>query len=461
MSWDVVVIGAGPAGLAAALQAGEFGLSVLVLDEQPAPGGQRFRAIEAFEQRCLVNQAHLSNEDNHGATLTRAFRRSDITCLSQASVWDVSPGGRQISYLHQGRSYSIRPKAIIVATGAIERPTPIPGWTLPGVMTAGAAQILLRTSGRIPEGRIVLLGCGPLLLLAAQQLRDAGANVVALLQTTSLADFARASLHLPSAMWAPKLLLDGLKLFARTASNRTVSSVRGVKILGENQVRSVEYVAGSQSETFDCDVVLLHFGLIPNIQIPRLAGAELKWDDELKFWQPVTDDWQESSIENLMIAGDSGGILGAEAAEISGKLAVLKIARRLDAISESTLEKIGRNLQRERHRYAMARAFMDAIYRPPLDRFLPIADTVVCRCEEVTAKMIEAGVANGADGTRRLKARVRAGMGPCRGQMCSMATAAILSKKLGIGAGDIELATVRPPIRPLTIGQLAENALED
>ncbi|WP_275593302.1 NAD(P)/FAD-dependent oxidoreductase [Rhizobium gallicum] len=416
--------------------------------------------MEAFEQRCLVNQAHLSNEDTHGATLARAFRQTDIAYLSQASVWDISPGGRQISYLHQGRSYSIRPKAIIVATGAFERPMPIPGWTLPGVMTAGAAQILLRTSGRIPDGRIVLLGCGPLLLVAAQKLRDAGANVIALLQTTSLADFARASLYLPSAMWAPKFLLDGLKLFARTRSIRTVSSLRDAKILGENKVRSVQYLAGSQGETLDCDVVLLHFGVIPNTQIPRLAGAELEWDDELKYWQPVTDDWQESSIENLMVAGDGRGILGAEAAEISGKLSVLKIARRLGAISELAQEKIGHNLRRKRHRYAMARAFTDAIYRPPLDQFLPIADTVVCRCEEVTAKMIEAGVADGADGTRRLKARVRAGMGPCRGQMCSMATAEILSRKLGVKAADIELVTVRPPIRPLTIGQLAENTLK-
>ncbi|NRP70910.1 Hydrogen cyanide synthase subunit HcnB [Ensifer psoraleae] len=457
MSSDVIVIGAGPAGMTAAIQAAEFGLSVLVLDEQPAPGGQRFRDIEMAERQAKRNGGVLDKDDAHGALIARRFRESGVTYLAQASVWDVAADPLEVSYLHQGSSFSVRPEAVVVATGALERPVPIPGWMLPGVMTAGAAQLMLKTSGRIPEGRVALLGCGPLLLLAAKQLLAAGADVVALLQTTALVDLLRAAPYLPSAFLAPKVLLQGLRLLGRTTGINGVASLQGARILGKDSVTGVEYTVGGRTAALNCDVVLLHFGVVPNTQITQLVRADHVWNDRQLCWQPVTDVWQETSIPNVMVAGDGRGIFGADAAGISGRLSVLNIAYRRGAIPEATKDRIARDLRGKHERLARARAFMDIAYRPPASFLRPNADVILCRCEEVLGRDIQAAVANGASGMRRLKAHTRAGMGVCRGQMCSMATSAILSEQLGAELGRLEPASVRPPLRPLTAGQLAST----
>ena len=419
-------------------------------------------SIEDLERRYQAKKLSMKRDDVHGAMITRQFRQSNAVYLNQASVWDISENGKEICYLHQGRSYSVRSRATIVSTGAIERPVPIPGWTLPGVMTVGGAQTLLKTSGRVPSGRIVLLGCGPLLHLAAQQLTDAGGNVVALLQTTSLTDFARATLQFLNALWVPKFILEGLSLLTQSTKIHTVSSVRGFSIVGEDQVHAVEYTCGTRMDVLDCDVVLLHFGVIPNTQITRLAGADHEWNDQQRYWRPITNTWRETSISNFMVAGDGGVVLGAEAAEVSGRLSALGVAYNLGNITKATRDKMAKHLLRQHHRYVKAMSFLDTIYHPPFDSLFPAGNTIVCRCEGIRADMIEAAVANGGVDMRRLKAHTRAGMGPCRGQMCSMATAEILSKKLDLDANSIIApATVRPPIRPLTIGQLADHSMQD
>ncbi|UVK49685.1 FAD-dependent oxidoreductase (plasmid) [Mesorhizobium sp. AR02] len=358
MSPDIVVIGAGPAGMAAAIKAAEFGLSVLVLDEQPAPGGQRFRAIEMAERRATGSGGALDKDEAHGALIARRFQESGVTYLAQASVWDVAADPFEVSYLHQGSSVSVRPEAIVVATGALERPVPIPGWTLPGVMTAGAAQLMLKESGRIPKGRVALLGCGPLLLLAAKQLLDAGADIVALLQTTTFVDFLRATPNLPSAFLAPKVLLEGLKLLGRTIGINAAASLQGARILGEDCVTGIEHTIGRRTTALECDVVLMHFGVIPNTQITRLVRADHMWNGRQLCWQAMTDAWQETSIPNLMVVGDGGGIFGADAAELSGRLSVLKIASQRGAIPEAIRDRLAHDLRTKHSRLARARAFV-------------------------------------------------------------------------------------------------------
>lgn len=456
MSHDVVIIGAGPAGMAAAIQASSFGLKALVLDEQPAPGGQRFRAIELQYRRLRTAGNDLPPSEQNGLDLTRRFRESETRFLDQASVWDISPGGRQISYLRHGQSFTIPANAVVAAPGAYERPVPLEGWHLPGVMSAGAAQTMLKTSGHPVEGRIVLLGCGPLLLLTARQLTNAGANVVGLLQTTGPADFLRAIPYLPAALRSTTLLKQGLQLLTQTPPVPKVFSLRQATIIGDNRVEGVKYHARGASGFIECDTVLLHFGVIPNNQLTRLAGVAHGWNDSQECWQPVVDEWQETSAENLMVAGDSGGILGDEAAEMSGRLSILRIAHRLGRISDRSLSKLAAPLQSGIKRLAAARAFIDTIFRTPETMLIPSGDTIVCRCEEVTAAQIAEASSCGASGLRHLKVQTRVGMGPCRAQMCSMAATAMIAPKIRRGQSPPPPATVRAPIRPLTLGQLAD-----
>ena len=178
---DLAIVGAGPAGLAAAVEARAAGLSVVLLDEQPRPGGQIYREVEEVLATAPARAAALGPAYAHGAGLAAAFRASGAAYLPGAMVWQIEPG--RLCYLAEGRVRVLSAGRILIATGALERPVPLPGWTLPGVMTAGAAQILLKTSGLVPEGGTVLMGNGPLLYLIAQQIGAAGGQVSALVET--------------------------------------------------------------------------------------------------------------------------------------------------------------------------------------------------------------------------------------------------------------------------------------
>src|SRR5262249_17510299 len=182
---EVAVIGAGPAGMAAAIELARRGVSVTLFDENPAPGGQIYRAVDAVVQERPQTARLLGADYVHGCDLTTAFVAFGINHRPGATVWQVERDGA-VGYSRHGRAGVMRARFVIVASGALERPVPVPGWTLPGVMTAGAAQLALKTADLVPDGRIVLAGCGPLLLLVAGQLADAGADIVAVLETTRL-----------------------------------------------------------------------------------------------------------------------------------------------------------------------------------------------------------------------------------------------------------------------------------
>ncbi|MDH3914476.1 MAG: FAD-dependent oxidoreductase, partial [Rhodospirillales bacterium] len=195
---ELAVIGAGPAGLAAAATAAELGLEVALFDDQPAPGGQIYRGVE---KTPLVDPAVLGEDYRRGDGLAEAFRASGAAYHPSCGVWLLTPE-REIGLLDNGRARFVTAGRAIIAGGAMERPVPFPGWTLPGVMTAGAGQILLKSAGIVPEKGVVLAGTGPLLLLLAAQYLRAGVRIAALLDMTSRSNALRALPHLPAALAA-------------------------------------------------------------------------------------------------------------------------------------------------------------------------------------------------------------------------------------------------------------------
>jgi NADPH-dependent 2,4-dienoyl-CoA reductase/sulfur reductase-like enzyme len=455
---DLAVIGAGPAGLAAATTASEYGLSVALLDEQSTPGGQIYRNIEGVDKAALGKT--LGEDYLKGGAINEAFRKSSADYRPGATVWRVDPDG-SLAWTDGTKSRVLKARRIISATGAIERPVPIPGWTLPGVMGAGAAQILMKTAGMVPDGPTVIAGNGPLLYLVANQLFRAGAEIAAILETTRFRDYLAAIPQAPAALRANEYLSKGAQLMQNLKNKglRVQSAVTNIQATGNGTLQKVIYTAQKTEIEVNAITLLLHQGVIPNVQITRQVNADHEWYAPQRYWRPVTDGWGTTSVETLAIAGDGAGILGAEAATVAGRLAALETAKRLGKIDEIDRDVQAGPLLREHNRLASIRPLLDKLYYPSPDILVPTDETTVCRCEEVTAGNIRQCVEEGATGPNQLKAYTRCGMGPCQGRMCGLTVAEVIADARGKPVDEIGYYRLRPPIKPVTLGELA--AMED
>jgi NADPH-dependent 2,4-dienoyl-CoA reductase/sulfur reductase-like enzyme len=449
-SYDLVVIGAGPAGLAAAATASQAGLLTLLLDENVGPGGQVFRAIASTP---VTARDQLGADYWIGADLVQAARASGAEIIQRATVWSLDRQ-LEIGVSIGGASAFIRARRVILATGALERPFPIPGWTLPGVMTAGAAQTMLKSSALVPDGRTVIAGQGPLLWLLAAQILRLGGRIDRILDTTERRNYF-AALPLAFAFLTSPYFAKGLAMMREVrAKVPVVSGVTELAAAGDGQLANVSYVARERRETIPADLLLLHQGVVPNVNLAMAAGVEHRWDERQLCWSPVLDPNGNSSIEGIAIAGDGAGIGGAGAAVVRGRIAARAAVEALApaaATKIASMETLRTGLvQAER-----GRAFLDVLFRPAPQFRIPAADTVVCRCEEVTAKDILDAVAIGATGPNQLKAYRRTGMGPCQGRLCGLTVTELMAQARGKHPQEIGYYRLRAPVKPITLAELA------
>ena len=448
--YDLAVIGAGPAGLAAATVAAKAGLATVLLDEQPAPGGQIYRAITTTP---LQKRGVLGDDYWAGAPLVEACRRSGAQYAPGATVWNLSRD-REIGVSIGGQARMVSAKRVIITTGALERPFPVPGWTLPGVMTAGAAQTLLKSSGMAAQGRVVIAGCGPLLWLLAWQYINAGAKIAALLDTTPSANRMAALPHILPFLGSP-YLAKGLRLLREVRRTvRVIGGVVDIKAQGEDHVRGVSYrTSGGEERMEPCDVLLLHQGVVPNVNLAMSVGIEHRWDDVQLCWAPVLDGDFATSIDGIAIAGDGAGIAGAGAARERGRIAAFAAVRALrpDAVHAGEEVASRHALAREER----GRRFLDLLYRPAAQFRQPAGDTIVCRCEEVTARQIVDTVALGCSGPNQMKSFLRSGMGPCQGRLCGLTVTELMAQARGVSPQEIGYYRLRPPVKPITLAELA------
>jgi NADPH-dependent 2,4-dienoyl-CoA reductase/sulfur reductase-like enzyme len=447
--YDVAVIGAGPAGMTAAATCARAGLSTVLFDEQSSPGGQIYRGIT---RSPLDRQSILGDSYRRGAALAQALAESGAQYVPGATVWSLTRE-REIAVSVNGASRIVRARRVIVCTGTLERPFPIAGWTLPGVMTAGAAQSLLKSSGVVASGRVVFAGCGPLLWLTASQYLEAGVRVEAVLETTPRENYAAALPHLP-AFLISAYRAKGLALVRKV--KRAVRVVTGVTALGahgDSRVREVAYGTGDGETRIACDVLLVHQGVVANVNLAMAAGVEHRWDDAQLCWTPVLDRDGATSIDGVAIAGDGARIGGAEAAEYRGTLAALAAIRALGGKAPQDEPSAART---GLARALRGRAFLDVLYRPPKAFRVPSGETIVCRCEEVTARQIGDTVALGCPGPNQMKALLRCGMGPCQGRLCGLTVTELIADARGITPQQVGYYRLRPPIKPITVGELAE-----
>lgn len=456
---DVVVVGAGPAGLSAATRAARAGLSVVLLDEQDAVGGQIYRAIgRADAQRKEI----LGPDYAAGASIADAFAQSGARYVANASVWQVTRE-HAVHYLKDGKVGSFEAKRVILASGALERPFPIPGWTLPGVMTAGAAQILLKSAGEVPASAPVLAGCGPLLYLLGWQYVRAGVPIRALVDTTRHEDRWRAKRHLLSALRAWPFLSKGLHLIRtlREARVPIYEAADNLSVEGKADSNGVQRAAAlsftSQGRThrIEADVILLHQGVVPNTQFTQALRATHRWNDAQLCFTPQVDAWGELDVPGIFVAGDGAGIGGAQAAAEQGTLAALAAMAQLGAVDAATRDREAAVHRAALERVMRIRPFLDSLYRPRDANRIPADSTVVCRCEEVTAGELRGFVALGCVGPNQAKSFGRCGMGPCQGRMCGLTVTEVIADARKVSPEEVGYYRIRPPIKPLTLGELA------
>jgi len=450
---DLAVIGAGPAGLAAAAEAAGRGIAVTALDENPGPGGQVWRGATSNGAR----PAPLAAGDRAGSD---AFRRAEAAGAGfhfQAVVWDVTDDG-VIAWSDGARSHRLQATAVLVAAGSMERPVPFKGWTLPGVMGVGALQTALKTGGLVPEGRLIVAGAGPLPLLLLSQLRALGVKPLAYLDTTPKGALRRALPLLPAAAWAAPALLrrgQGLLTALRQSGVPVYRGVTALEAMGDGRFERLIATIGGNSLGLEADLLAVHEGVVPQATLPRLLAVPHRWNEARSAFEPVADGHGRVADRRLWIAGDGGGIEGEASAVARGAIAGIDVARALGRLDEAAAAAALAPHLAERRRQQAFRRFIDARYPPAAIGPGLGDDVVICRCERVTAGAIRRAVADGATGPNRVKTFTRCGMGLCQGRMCGLALSELVADATGRPMDEVGALRIRPPVKPVPLGELA------
>ena len=462
--YDLSIIGSGPAGIAAAITARKYGLRVLVLDEQSKAGGQIFRNIEGMEKNFNSELRKLGNEYQSGLSLVKEFKNCGADYFNDQSVWqiDADLGIHHVSASSNKVSSSInsyaKTKHLLIAVGAMERPMPFKGWTLPGVMACTAVDALYKSSGLVPDEEVILAGCGPLLLLIACRLLDAGVKITALLDTNRRLALLKALPYLPKALRSIGYLTKGMAMLhkIRSAGIQIYSGINGMEALGNSKFEKVRFKLGEHTLEKSSGMLLLHNGVVPNLQITRLLGCEHRWYDLQRYWEPVHDEWGNTSVDKISIAGDCGRISGASISEFNGYVSALDTVYKIGVISKNERNRLSLPYRKELSKHKAVRPFLDKLFQPRKTWLVPeIEDTLVCRCEEVTVKDIRKAISTGAHSPDKIKSLTRCGMGPCQARMCGLSVSEIIADQRKISPEDVGYFKIRSPIRPITLAQLA------
>jgi NADPH-dependent 2,4-dienoyl-CoA reductase/sulfur reductase-like enzyme len=457
----LVVIGGGPAGLSAAIAAARAGVPVLVIDENLQAGGQIYRQLP--EPYHVNDPAALGVDYADGQTLLQQVERlSDrITIWNDALIWSVFDS-RQLAIAKGNDLMLVQAEAIVVATGAFERPVPVPGWTLPGVMTAGGAQVLLKSQRVLPGQRVLLAGSGPLQLVVANQMLNAGMDVVAVADSASAFNAWR---YLPDLVRRPDLIKQGLDYLYRLKRggvqmlrSHVLQAIEGDKQAQRAVLGKVDFAGrpvGADKITFNVDTVCIGYGLIPSIWLTFMLGCTHAYNPLVGGWIPAYNENMQTDQPGVFVAGDGAGIAGVLVAKREGRIAGLYAAAHTGMISIEQAEQAARSERKPLASLGKFRRALDHMYRIPSDLYANISDdTIVCRCEGVTAGEIRRAVREGTTALNDIKKRTRSGMGYCQGTNCTPTIAAILAREFGVKPETIKMMTTRPPARPIPLALL-------
>jgi NADPH-dependent 2,4-dienoyl-CoA reductase/sulfur reductase-like enzyme len=458
---EIVVVGGGPGGLSAALAAARAGAQVTLIDGYARSGGQYYRQPpERF-------MAQANQRQRQGRDLAQQVREAGVEICPETIVWNLDDQKRLSTASPRGAG-TLSAKVVILATGTVERLAAFPGWTLPGVISAGAAQTLLYQHV-LPGRRVLVAGTGPLLLVTGAELLEAGAQVAAVLEGARV--LRRGTAHALSAWGQWERLAEGAHSLW-TLARHGVPYRAGWGILAAHGTERVEGatiarldadwrpIPGSEVE-IACDTICAGWGFVPFNALSRLAGVQQEWRAEWGGEAPARDEHMQTSLPGLYAAGDGAGIGGYRMALLEGQIAGAAAAASLghdDQRAERLIRRLRPALRRER---AFQRLYAGVFTPGPGAFELAQPDTLVCRCESVRMAQLEEAVRAGADSLIELKALTRCGMGECQGRMCGPTIIPWLAQVTGRSPAEIGVYPPRPPVFPLPLGWLAREEEEE
>jgi len=421
VNFDVLIIGAGPAGLSAAQVASMHGVTVGVIDNNALPGGQIWRQGPQHPASGRAREL-----------LDNLAARNNVVLLAGACVVQA-PAAHTLLVEQDGRALTIAYRKLIVAAGARERFLPFPGWTLPGVTGVGGLQALIKGGTPVRGERIVIAGSGPLLWAAATTARMQGAHIVALVEQACAAAVGRFT---GSLIGTPGKLLQAMRMRAGLWRAPYLLDAYVAEAIGDARVREVRVSQAGRSRLLACDRLACAYGLLPNTGIAAALGCHVVMQGQVEAI--AIDEWQATSMPAIFAAGECTGVGGMELSAVEGKIAALA------AIGEPER---ARPLFAERTRYRrFAQHMHDAFELKPHLRTLATPDTLFCRCEDVPWREMAQRAS-----WRDAKLHTRCGMGPCQGKVCGAAAAFCFGWQ---SSGE---QIVRPPFSPVRIETLLHS----
>lgn len=458
---ELLVIGGGPAGLSAAATAAEAGVDVVLVDERSKLGGQYYKQPPA--QRT-IEEKHLDDQYREGRALIERARSAGATIIDGVNVWGVFGPDRLVAAGGAER-YELRPERLVLAVGAYERGVPVPGWTLPGVMTTGAGQTLLRSSQVSPGSRVLVAGNGPLNLQLAAELVRAGVDVAALVELGDLRPWKHASLA-PRLAAAPDLVRKGLGYRATLARARVPVIDRSAAIAFEGTDAVTAAIVArigadglsvpGTERRFDVDAVCVGYGFLPSTEIARSLGCAHHYDESAGALVAERTSSGLTSVDGVWLVGDAGGIRGAHVAAAQGTLAAAEVVASLGRSRTGDLDEAVAGAARRVERHLRFQTAMQRLFAaPPLFDELADDATVLCRCESVTLGEVRRSLVAGTESPGALKRVTRAGMGKCQGRYCGPVLAAMTSRRTGVPIDEFASFAPQPPAKPIAISLAA------
>jgi len=458
--YDVAIVGSGLSGIVAANTLADHNLNVVLLDENIHIGGQILRTIP--EQLGTHTVSESDKVRKTGFRFIDNIKQKKITVMNQTVVMAIYPE-RELLVEENGKNvFTIKPEIILFATGARERFLPFKGWTLPGVISTGAVQVLMKSSGILFSKKILIGGSGLFLYSVAHDFAKNGGTVVAVLEQTSMVDKLAFLTQVPyqfsklaeGARYVSKLLFSGVPIRHSTK----IIEARGDQYVREVITAKVDQkgaVRRGSERIYQISALAIGYGFTPNIELPQLAGCELEYEEGKGGWVVKVTDALETSVQNIYAAGEITGIGGALKSLNEGVLAALSILKKFEKIEDREFLPQFQNLTRQRRHHLSFGNYFNALYRIPDEAISAIPDeTVICRCEDVTMGNIRKALFDGFQTPGAIKRATRIGMGRCQGRICGSVLYDIVAAYTKKPGSKIPLLSVRPPVKPISLGSL-------